>query len=248
MIRVGVVGGTGRLGRDIIKLIVEREDIVVGAVTTRSNNLFAGKDVGSLVDDRIVGTIIRDNLVETIEYCDVYIDCTIAEAFMENYDTYLLAGKPVIIATTGFSEQELERIKILGRAIPVAICPNFSIGVYKFLKLIKLAAKEFGVDADIDVFEYHHKYKKDKPSGTAVQMVNSIRDSGIDEPINIHSVRAGNIIGEHSVLFTTSDNERIELSHKIYAREGFSRGVVTAIKWIADKEAGLYGLEDIFCH
>ena len=126
------------------------------------------------------------------------------------------------------------------------MCPNFSIGVYKFLKLIRLAATEFGVDSDIDIIEYHHKFKKDKPSGTAMAIEQSIRDTGVRELIHTHSIRSGNIIGEHSVLFTTKDNERIEISHKIYSREGFSKGVIDTIKWISNKESGLFGIEDIF--
>lgn len=105
---------------------------------------------------------------------------------------------------------------MLAESIPLVICPNFSIGVYKFLKSIKLASIGFSINTDINILEYHHKFKKDKPSGTAIAIANTIRESGFEERINIHSVRAGNIVGEHSVLFTTNDNERIEISHKIY--------------------------------
>lgn len=246
MIRVGIIGGTGKLGRDIIRLLIEHEEITLGAVIARKNNPFVGMEVGSLIDSQFTDIIIYDDLLGTSETCDVYIDCTSADSFMENYDAYVLGNKPVIIATTGFESKHMERINMLAESIPVVICPNFSIGVYKFLKLIKLAASEFCINTDIEILEYHHKFKKDKPSGTAKAIANTIRESGYEEQINIHSVRAGDIIGEHSVLFTTNDNERIEISHKIYSRDGFSRGVMETIKWIINKDIGLYGMEDIF--
>lgn len=246
MIRVGIVGGTGKLGRDIIKLLLDQADISIGAVIARRNNPYVGKDLGALIDDRSTNIVIQDNITDTIEKCDLYIDCTTADSTMTNYDAYSLANKPVVIATTGFTQGDIERIAKLSVSMPIVICPNFSIGVYKFLKLIKLAAEEFGLISDLDIFEYHHKFKKDKPSGTAIAIANTIRDSGIEDQISIHSVRSGNIIGEHSVLFTTNDNERIEISHKIYSREGFSKGVIQTIKWISRKQSGLYGIEDIF--
>ena len=246
MIRVGIVGGTGKLGRDIIRLLIDHEEITLGAVIARKNNSFVGKDLGILIDSQITNIIIDDDILAASKKCDVYIDCTNADSFMENYDAYILGDKPVIIATTGFESKHMERITMLAESIPVVICPNFSIGVYKFLKLIKLASIEFNINTDIDILEYHHKLKKDKPSGTAIAIANTIRESGFEEQININSVRAGNIIGEHSVLFTTSDNERIEISHKIYSREGFSRGVIETIKWIINKDTGLFGIEDVF--
>lgn len=246
MIRVGIVGGTGKLGKDIIRLLIEHTEITLGAVVARKNNPFAGKELGSLIESQITDIIIQDDILGASEKCDLYIDCTNVDSFMENYDAYVLGNKPVIIATTGFESKDMEKINLLAESIPVVICPNFSIGVYKFLKLIKLAASEFCIDANIDILEYHHKFKKDKPSGTAIEIAKTIRESGFEEQINVHSVRAGNIVGEHSVLFTTDDNERIEISHKIYSRDGFSRGVMETIKWIIDKDVGLYGIEDIF--
>lgn len=246
MIKVGIVGGTGKLGKDIIKLLSDQTDILIGAVVARKGNPFVGNDLGSLIDGLFPNILIEDNIPDSINKCDIYIDCTSAEAMMSNYDAYRLANKPVIIATTGFNTEDIERLSTLSSSIPIVICPNFSIGVFKFLKLNKLAATEFGMNSDIDIFEYHHKYKKDKPSGTAIAIAHSIKDTGLEDPINIHSVRSGNIIGEHSVMFTTNDNERIEIAHKIYSRAGFSKGVIETIKWISSKQAGLYGIEDIF--
>lgn len=244
MIRVGIVGGTGKLGSDIIRLLMDHNEITLGAVIARKINPFVGKDVGSIIDKQNTDIRIQDDVLGSREKCDVYIDCTNADSFINNYEAYVLSNKPVIIATTGFDSKQMRKIHELAESIPVVICPNFCIGVYKFLKLIRLAAIEYGLNADIDIFEYHHKHKKDKPSGTAMAIASTIRDTGREEHIHLHSVRAGNIIGEHSILFT-NDNERIEISHKIYSREGFSRGVIETIKWMIHQEAGLFGIEDI---
>ncbi|WP_040952071.1 4-hydroxy-tetrahydrodipicolinate reductase [Gorillibacterium massiliense] len=247
MTRVGIVGGTGKLGRDIVKMLIDHKEISIGAVVTRKGSSFVGKDLSTLTDNGIAGVVIEDELLGTGDKCDLYMDCTSADSFLDNYDAYVENKRPVIFATTGFEPVHMDKIQQLAERVPVVVCPNFSIGVYKFLKLIKLAAVEFGVSADIDIIEYHHKFKKDKPSGTALAIADALRDSGFERDITMHSVRAGNIIGEHHVQLTTDDNERIEISHKAYSREGFSKGVLETIHWIMQKEeAGLYGIGDIF--
>lgn len=247
MIKVGIIGGTGKLGRDIIAVLSGQEEIAVGAVVTRRGNSYAGQALDTLVPQADGSIIIRDSISEAAEFSDLFIDCTSARTMMDdNFRSYSLANRPLIVATTGFNAEDLERIAELSAAIPVVMCPNFSIGVYRFLKLVRLAAVEFGMNADIDILESHHKYKKDKPSGTALAIQKAIGSTGVEAPVTIHSVRAGNIIGEHSVMFTTGDNERIELSHKVYSRQGFSQGVISTVKWIADKQPGLFGIADIF--
>lgn len=247
MIRVGIVGGTGKLGKDILGLLLDHTEITVGAVIVRKSNRDIGRDIGFLIDNRLTNIHIVDDILESSDHCDVYIDCTNANSFInDNYDAYVLVNKPIIIATTGFNSDHIEQISKLAQSTAVVICPNFSIGVLKFLKLVEMAAREFGMNSDIDIFELHHKHKIDKPSGTAIKMVDTIKGTGVEDDISIHSVRAGNIIGEHSVVFTTDENERIELSHKIYSRESFAKGVIQTIKWIVHNGTGLYGLEDIF--
>jgi 4-hydroxy-tetrahydrodipicolinate reductase len=249
MIKVGVVGATGKLGKDILRLLYNHNEISLSAAISRKNNSFIGKDIATLIDsNESMGTLVMDDIIAARSSCDVFIDCTNADAFMDNYDSYMITNKPIIIATTGFNPSQMERLNKLAQSVPVAICPNFSIGVYKFLRLIQMASNELGEFSDIDIIEHHHKYKRDKPSGTALKMAEIVR-MGVDDTdlnIQIHSIRAGNIVGEHTIQFTTSDNERIEISHKAYSREAFSRGVIEAIKWIRNRENGLYGMEDIF--
>jgi 4-hydroxy-tetrahydrodipicolinate reductase len=250
MLKVGIAGGTGKLGKDILAQLLDHGEIAVGAVIARRGNPFVGKDAGALIGRLPVGVEISGELASTRDCCDVYIDCTNADAFRTNAEAYLAAGKPVIIATTGFDAEGHDSIGLLARNVPVVVCPNFSIGVYKFLKLVRLAAEMLDSDMDIDILEYHHKQKKDMPSGTAKKLADTIREvrgnTGSATEVSIHSIRAGNLIGEHSVSFINGENERIELSHKIFSRDSFAKGIVQTVKWIHEQDVGLYGIEDIF--
>ena len=249
MIRVGIVGGTGKLGKEILQLLQENKELQVGAVLARKQSPYIGMDARVLLDAPCeVGVPVTDDIIASRETCDIYIDCTHLDAFIEsNYESYLAAGKPLIIATTGFGRAEHEdRLQRLSQIIPVLLCPNFSIGVYKFLKLVELAAREFGINSDIDILEIHHTEKKDCPSGTEVKMVQTIRDAGVDKDIPVHSMRSGDTVGEHTVMFATDQNERIEISHKLFSRKGLSQGVIRSVHWIISQQSGLYGLEDIY--
>lgn len=252
MLKVGIVGGTGKLGREVVSALLECKESTVGAVIARKGNPMVGSDIGSLVGRPNVHLTVTDDLMESSGNCDLYIDCTSAEAFTENYDAYFAVNKPIIVATTGFDESTQENIRRLSGYVPIVLCPNFSIGVYRFLKLVRYAVREFGSSMDIEIMDYHHKQKKDKPSGTAFQIAQAIRKvqgecpDCPEEPIAIHSIRAGNLVGEHRVLFVNSENERFELSHQLASRDSFAQGVVTAIRWIHGKEKGLHGMDDIF--
>lgn len=251
MIRAGIVGGTGKLGKDILSLLWERGEVQIGAVVVRPGHPLIGSDACSLIDGRVTNAFVTDDLLQAAQHCDVLIDCANAEAFGGHYDAYFSANKPIVVATTGFSAEDMEKMKRLANFMPIVLCPNFSIGVYKFIKLVEYAARLLDSDMDVDIFDYHHKWKKDKPSGTAQKLAETIEaafvgSAGREGDIPIHSVRAGSIVGEHRVLFVNEDNERIELSHQIFSRKSFAKGVVQTVKWIKNQEKGLFGIEDIF--
>lgn len=251
MIRVGIAGGTGRLGKEMAGLLLQQEDMGVGAVIGRRGSPLAGADLGELLGMGPLGRTVAGTIEETLDQCDVYIDVTNAQGFRQNAPAYREARKPLIIGTTGFDAEGLEQIKELSRHMPVAVCPNFSIGVYKFLKLVRYAASLLDAGMDVDVIEAHHKMKKDSPSGTAKKLMEAVKEErrklGVDDPVvHAHSIRAGSIVGDHSVIFTGLDNERIELTHRVQSRDGFAQGVLHSVRWIAGKDHGLYGLDDLF--
>lgn len=220
--KIGVVGGKGKLGSNIYNNIENsREELE--AIIIESNN----------------------ELLETKENIDVYIDCTTANAFMQNYKAYKEIGKPIVIATTGFSEGELESISELSKNIPIIKSSNFSIGVYKYLKIIKYAASVFGDDFEIGIIEKHHKNKKDRPSGTAKEMLRVIHEVNPNKKVEIESVRLADIIGQHELYFCGKGGEVIELSHRIFNRESFANGAIFAARWILNMKNGLYSMSDM---
>jgi 4-hydroxy-tetrahydrodipicolinate reductase len=235
MLRVGIVGGAGKLGRNIIDLLLESTEIAVGAVIVSKNSQYAGCDIGLLAGRQPMGIVVADDIYKSADSCDVFVDSTSADALQSNLTAYLALKKPVIIATTGFGEEIQERICELSKQVPVVYSPNFSIGVYKFIKLVKYAAQELDADYDIEVIEAHHNTKKDKPSGTARKIAKSITNTRPEDDVPIHSIRAGSIVGEHTVIFANSEGEQIELSHRLTSRKNCAKGIVTTINWIYNK-------------
>ncbi|WP_438447822.1 4-hydroxy-tetrahydrodipicolinate reductase [Gorillibacterium sp. sgz5001074] len=251
MIRAAVIGGTGKLGRDILAVLEGDGEMEAAAVVARKGNPYVGRDLAVLTGGRETGRLITDDIRDTFGACDVYIDCTCAEAFLEHVAAYREAGKPLVLATTGFCGEGESRIRELAGHVPVVLAPNLSAGVVRFLKLVRLAARLMEEETDIDILESHHKGKRDRPSGTAKRLREIIleerRQAGSQErDIPVHSIRAGGIVGEHTVQFVSGENERINLSHSIESRTAFARGAVQAAGWAVGRDHGLYGPEDIF--
>jgi len=220
--KIGIVGGKGKLGSMIYNTIKNRGDLVEAIIIENTKELLKSNDK-----------------------IDVYIDCTTAEAFMQNYDAYKINKKPIVIATTGFSDIQLESIFSLSKDIPIIKSVNFSIGVYKYLKIVNYAANILGDGFDIGIIEKHHKNKKDRPSGTANEMARIINEINPNKQISIESIRLFDIVGHHELYFQGSDGETIELSHKILNRESFATGAISAARWILTKENGLYSMFDM---
>lgn len=208
-----IMGGKGKLG----SLIAE--------VAKRDNNLVNIVDMG-------------DNFLKNATAAEVLVDCTTAKAFIENIENYRKIRKPIVIATTGFSQEEEMLIKELAKEIPIIKSSNFSIEVYKFREVVKFATKLFGKSCDIGVSEKHHKFKKDSPSGTAKDIVNDIKKVISNKEIEVHSYRLSDIVGEHEVVFVGTKGERVELAHKTYSRDSFAQGIALALEWIMKQSPG----------
>ena len=249
MINIAVVGCTGKLGKAIAKKIMLRKDACLKYAIGRKGNQFIGQDIASIIGGEDRGLVITDTIEGATE-CDVLIDCTSAEAFMKhNLPQYLKLNKPVVIATTAFSEADMEEIDRLSKQIPVFISGNFSIALHDFIETIKFAAKRISKDTDVQIVEYHHNLKKDAPSGTALMLREALveaNDRLTEGEINICSVRGGNIFGEHEVIFANSKDEVTTYRHQVSSRETFSEGAIEIALWTAKQENGLYGMDD-FC-
>lgn len=248
MSQIAIVGCTGKLGSAIMKNILKREDVTLAYAIARDGNPNVGKRVCDLIGGDCGVKIISD-ICEAVD-CDVFIDCTSAEVFMGNsIHKYRMMKKPVVIATTAFSERDMEEINGLAKEIPVFQTGNFSIALYQFIETLKFAVKRISADTDIQIVEYHHSQKKDAPSGTALM----IRDGLVAanprlraEEINICSVRGGNIFGEHEVIFANCKDEVTVYKHQVSSRETFADGAIEVAMWMTKQEKGFYNMDAFF--
>lgn len=250
MLKIGVVGGTGKFGMGIVEYIISDENSELTAVITHSKNKYLGQDAGVMINHPDTGVIVSDDFWGKLTECDVIIDCCTKDAFLDHCHGYNLLKKPLVIGTTDIDEDTLNKIKNMSISFPISLCPNYSIEVYRFMKIVEYAAKLLEDDMDINIFDYHGKSKKDKPSGTAKRMIESIdKIKGNNEHSSsptVHSIRMGNLIGEHRVLFVNDDNCEIEIINRQHSKLSYARGVIFAANWLSNKQSGLYYDDDIF--
>lgn len=263
MINIAVTGAAGRMGKAIINAISAAPSVTLGGALERAESPFAGKDAGETAGREKIGIKICASMDKAFKDVGVIIDFTFPEASLEFLEYAAAHGKAVVLGTTGFSHHQREEIKEISLRIPVVMAPNMSVGVNLLLKLVNDAAVAIGADYDIEITEAHHRHKKDAPSGTAIRIAEVIADAlnrdldkvavyerkGIAgerraEEIGIQSIRAGDIVGDHTVMFA-APGERIELTHRASSRDTFAAGAVRAAIWLAGKPAGLYDMQDV---
>ncbi len=263
MIKVIVCGGCGKMGSKVARLIYQNENMKLAGIIESPSYPDKGKDWGVSAGLDKTGIIITDNLEEMIQGADQVVEFTNPKVSLQHLEIVSKYKKAMIMGTTGFSSEEIEKIKKLARGIPFLLSPNMSLGVNLLFKLVAQVAAVLGDDYDVEIIETHHRFKKDAPSGTAKKLAQEIarvkgvnlsntaiygREGLIGErkrgEIGIHSIRSGDITGEHTVIFTTL-GERLELTHKAHSRDTFAYGTIQAIKFLKDKSAGFYEMKDV---
>jgi 4-hydroxy-tetrahydrodipicolinate reductase len=263
MVKCIVIGAAGRMGIRIINAIHQTEGVqLAGAVELKEHPL-VGADAGESSGIGKINIPIVDNFEGVSSDFDVLIDFTIPESSLHSLEYAALKKKAVVIGTTGFSPQQTESIKKLAQDIPCVFSPNMSVGINLMFKIISQLAQILQDDYDIEIIESHHRLKKDAPSGTAVKMAQILANTlkrNLDqvavhqrkgfigkrrrEEIGIQVIRAGDIVGEHTVLFA-GPGERLEVTHRAHSRDTFARGAVKAALWIVKQQPGLYDMEDV---
>ena len=222
-----------------------------------------GADSGELSGFGKNGIGVVGSLTEVIADIDVLIDFSVPDATMANLILCSEAGIAMVIGTTGFTPEQQNDIDSAAAKTPICKASNFSTGVNLCFKLLDMAARVLGDDVDVEVSEAHHRHKIDAPSGTALSMGQVVADAlGRDldkvavygregqtgararETIGFATVRAGDIVGDHTVTFA-ADGERVEITHKASSRMAFARGAVRAAGWLVKKDAGLYDMQDV---
>ncbi|PCH85816.1 MAG: 4-hydroxy-tetrahydrodipicolinate reductase [Piscirickettsiaceae bacterium] len=263
MANVAISGASGRMGLNLIKACAQNQSAVLGAAIERDDSPALGKEAGEMagLDSQQV-TVVSDYQAETANF-DVLVDFTRPDACLEKLEFCESHHKAIVIGTTGFTDEQKEVIYAASKSIAVVFAPNMGIGVNVTLKLLELAAKAIGHAVDIEIIEAHHKYKVDAPSGTALKMGEVVADAmgkkledcavyareGItgertEGTIGFSTIRAGDIVGEHTVMFV-DEGERIEISHKATSRMTFATGAIRAACWAAEQPAGLYDMQDV---
>ena len=260
--RIGVFGANGRMGRMIVKAILEDDRATLVAAGVRAGSADVGVDAGSLAGAGIAGIAASDRIAEVLTAA-VAIDFTLPEAVLAHAAAAGAAGTSFVTGTTGLSAAQEAELARIARRIPVVYAPNMSVGVNLLLALVERVAATLGDTWDVEIVEMHHNRKVDAPSGTAVGLgraaasgrgrvfeeVAVLSREGHTGPripgqIGFATMRGGDVVGEHTVVFA-GPAERIELGHRAGGRHIFANGAVAAAHWVVGRPPGLYSMRDV---
>ena len=263
MINVGVIGAGGRMGRMLIEAVQDNPQTTLTAAIERQGSSLVGADAGEVAAVGRLDVQIVDDLQSVINDIDILIDFSLPDATEQNMQICAANNVAMVIGTTGFNEQQERVLAAASEQVAIVYAGNYSTGVNLSLKLLDMAARAFGMDADVEVIEAHHKHKIDAPSGTAYMMAEAVAEArgqnlkdvaiygregqtGAREAgsIGIHAIRGGEIIGDHTVMFI-ADGEVVEITHRARARMTFAAGAVRAATWIAQQPTGQYNMQDV---
>ena len=263
MIRVAVTGAAGRMGKSLVQAVKETEGLQLAVATEHPESSLIGTDAGEVAGIGKLGVTITPELEPVTDRFDTLIDFTRPEPALEHLDVCRRHGKNMVIGTTGFDEQQKRNILQAGDEIAIVFAPNMSVGVNLCFKLLDIAARVMGEESDIEIIEAHHRHKVDAPSGTAMRMGEVVAEAlgrdlqkvavygrhGITgerkrETIGFETIRAGDVVGEHTVWFAT-EGERVEIAVKSSSRLTYAKGSARAVLWLRDKESGVYDMQDV---
>ncbi len=264
MRRIAVMGAAGRMGKILVEAVQQRAPLTgLTAAIVRPGSTLIGVDAGELASLGRIGVPLSGKLDAVADEFDVLIDFTLPEVMLKNLEFCRKAGKSMVIGTTGLDAAQKQLLAEASKDIAIVFAANFSVGVNLSLKLLDMAARVLGDEADIEIIEAHHRHKIDAPSGTALRMgevIASALDRDLQkvavygreghtgvrerETIGFATVRGGDVVGDHTVLFAC-EGERLEITHKASSRMTFAKGAVRAALWLAGREPGLYDMQDV---
>lgn len=261
MISIIIVGARGRMGTALIREVMDSEDLTLGACVDRSGGPGIGQDAGRLAGRPDLGVLVNDELKP--RRGSVVVDFSLPKATETNVRACVEHGVPLIIGTTGLSEDDERLLVEAGESIPIVYAANFSVGVTLLLQLAGVAASALGPGWEAELVELHHRFKRDSPSGTALRIGQAVAEAtgrkfsevavtdrsalgrarGPDE-IGVFGMRGGDSVGEHTLMFF-GEGERIELIHRARDRAIFARGALRAARWATEQAPGLYDMFDV---
>ncbi|MCB1984969.1 MAG: 4-hydroxy-tetrahydrodipicolinate reductase [Burkholderiales bacterium] len=260
--KIAIAGSGGRMGRALLEAVTQSDDMQLSVALEQKNSPYLGRDAGELIGSSN-GVHITSDFVTALAGSNQLIDFTRPEGTLAHLAVCREAGVKMIIGTTGFSEEEKEKLKEASNDIAIVFAPNMSVGVNVTFKLLEIAARVLNQGYDIEIIEAHHRHKIDAPSGTALRMGEVIADAldrdlkkvaiygreGVtgernDETIGFSTIRAGDIVGEHTAMFA-GIGERVEIVHKASSRMTFAMGAVRAVRFLQNKTSGLFDMQDV---
>lgn len=258
--QIAINGACGRMGQRLIALAREEKDLHLAAALDAPGNPLLGRDAGELAGVGPIGIPVAGELkLET--RCDVVIDFSMPDGTMAVLKTCVARRIPLVVATTGHTPEQRKEIEASAHETAILYAPNMSLVVNVLFKLTQMAAQLLkGHGYDVEIIERHHRFKKDSPSGTALHFAKLIQDvqgqttlqygregmigERTEQEIGMHSVRAGDNVGEHAIIFSTL-GETMELVHKGHSRDAYARGALQAAKYLAGRPAGRYAMTDV---
>lgn len=257
---IGVNGACGRMGQRILQLTHEDKELAIGAALETDKHPHLGRDCGEAAGFGVVGVPIMAQL-PLEKRLDVLIDFSLPMGTMQVLPTCVERGIPMVVATTGHSEEQRQQILAAAHETAILMAPNMSLAVNVLMKLVQQAAAVLrDKNFDVEILERHHRFKKDSPSGTALKFVHIVQETmgqtdirhgreGLvgERPaheIGVHAIRVGDNVGEHTIIFSTL-GETLELSHRAHARDCYARGAIQAAKYLVGKAAGTYSMNDV---
>lgn len=267
-IKIGVLGASGRMGRMLLREIVEDADCALAGGSVREGSASTSKnlaDIAGMARDAAfpLGAILSVSAEKILAAADVVIDFTRPEVSVHHAYVAAAIGKPIVIGTTGFSPEQLKMLSEAGNHIPIVLSANMSVGVNLLQAVIELVAQTLDPRYDIEILEMHHKHKIDAPSGTALSLGEAaaqgrsiaLKARGVYDrkgnsgprkkgDIGFAVLRGGDVAGEHTVIFA-GEGERLELTHKASDRRIFAQGAIVAAKWVINQNPGRYSMKDV---
>jgi 4-hydroxy-tetrahydrodipicolinate reductase len=261
-LRIAVLGATGRMGRALLTALDEAPSLVLSGASASAHSRWLGQDVAAAHGAQPRGVAVSAAPSDAVRYARVAIDFSLPAATSANLGACAAVRCGLVIGTTGHDGPAREHIATAAQHIPIVMAPNMSLGINLLLKLTQLAAQTLDESYDIEVFEAHHRHKKDAPSGTALALgraAASGRGVTLDQvsehqrhgiaprrsgSIGFSVFRGGDVVGDHTVSFAGL-GERIEITHRASDRLAFARGALQAAQWLAGREPGLYSMQDV---
>ena len=260
---VVVAGAAGRRGSRVVALLREAPGLRLVAALEAAGHPALGADAGELAGVGRLGVAIGDDAGAAITRGRVLVEFSVPEATLAHLRRAAEAGAAAVIGTTGLSPSQRDEVAGLARRAPILLAPNMSVGVTVALRILPLIARALGDAYDVEITEIHHRFKKDAPSGTALRMAEVVAEAlGRDlatvgvygrqglpgerttKEIGVFSLRSGDVVGEHTVSFGAL-GERVELTHRAHSRDTFAHGALRAVRWIAGRPPGFYGMADV---